>query len=92
MFVVAYGSSMIVSLLRYNITDKYYIDTFFWGPTELRILIALVLFVDIFRDDTLLQFGLVGALLLIFFNLLESLKVLKLGNERDQREKAAKSH
>ena len=91
-FVVAYGGSMIVSLLRYKITDKYTIDTFFWGPTELRILIALVLFVEIFRDDTLLQFGLIGALLLIFFNLLESLKVLRLGHERDKQEKAAKGH
>jgi hypothetical protein len=90
-FVVAYGGSMIVSLLRYKITGKYQIDSFFLGPTELRILIALVLFIEIFREDTLLQFGLFGALLLIFFNLLESLKVLKLGNERDRQEKAAKN-
>lgn len=90
-FVVAYGGSMIVSLLRYKITDKYTIDTFFLGPTEVRILLALVLLVEIFRDNTLLQFGLIGSLLLIFFNLVESYKVLRLGNERDQREKAAKS-
>lgn len=90
-FVVAYGGSMIVSLLRYKITDKYQIDTFFLGPTELRLLISLVLFVEIFRDETLLQFGFIGALVLITFNLIESFKVLRLGDERDKREKAAKT-
>ena len=90
-FVVAYGGSMIVSLLRYRITDKYTIDTFFLGPTELRVLIAFVLLIEIFRANTLLQFGLVGSLLLIIFNLLETYKVLKMGDQRDQQEKAAKT-
>lgn len=89
-FVVAYGGSMIVALLRYRITDKYTIDSFLLGPTELRLLLAIVLFVEIYRDDTLLQFGMFGSLLLIFFNAVESYRVLKLGDERDKAEKAEK--
>jgi hypothetical protein len=90
-FVVAYGGSMIVSLLRYKITNQYLIDTFKLGPTELRLLLAAVLLIEIFRRDTLLQFGLVGSLLLIIFNLVESYKVLKLANQKDREEKAAKA-
>jgi len=90
-FVVAYGGSMIVSLLRYRITDKYTIDTFLLGPTELRVLLAIVLFVEIYRDDTLLQFGIVGSLLLIVLNAIESYRVLQNGDERDKIEKAEKA-
>ncbi len=89
-FVVAYGGAMIVSLLRYRITDKYTIDSFGLGPTELRILLAIVLLVEIYRDDTLLQFGIFGSLLLISLNAIESYRVLKLGDERDKAEKSAK--
>ena len=90
-FVVAYGGAMIVSLLRYRITDNYTIDSFWLGPTELRVLLALVLLVEIYRDDTLLQFGIFGSLLLIFLNAIESYRVLRLGDERDKAEKAAKA-
>jgi len=90
-FVVAYGGAMIVALLRYKITDKYTIDSFNLGPTELRILLAIVLIVEIYRDDTLLQFGFLGSLLLISLNVIESWRVLKLGDERDARERAEKA-
>ena len=81
---------MIISLLRYKITNAYTIDSFYLGPTELRIMVALVLLVEIFRADTLLQFGLAGSLLLIVFNLIESYKVLRLGNQKDREEKSLK--
>lgn len=90
-FVVAYGGSMIVALLRYKIADRYEIDTFGLGPTELRIMLAGVLLVEIYRDDTLLQFGMAGSLLLIFFNAVESWRVLKLGDERDRQEREARA-
>lgn len=90
-FVVAYGGSMIVALLRYKISDRYEIDTFGLGPTELRILLAGVILVEIWRPDTLLQFGLVGSLLLVFFNAVESWRVLKLGDARDAAERESRS-
>jgi len=89
-FVVAYGGSMIVALLRYRITEKYTIDTFMFGPTELRILLATVLLVEIYRPDTLLQFGFVGSLILVLINLADSYKVLKLADQRDRNQQTAK--
>lgn len=89
-FVVAYGGSIIVSLLRYKINNEYKIDTFFLGPTELRIFLAIVILIEIFRDDTLLVFGFIGSLILIALNLLESYRVLRFADKRDQDEKTAK--
>lgn len=89
-FVIAYGGSLIVALLRYKVTDKYTIDTFLFGPTEVRILLSLVLLIEIFRTDTLFQFGLVGTLLLVTFNLIESYRILKQADQRDREEKAQK--
>jgi len=90
-FVVAYGGAMIVALMRYKITDRYTIDTCHLGPTEMRILLAGVLVIEVYRDGTLLQFAFVGSLLLIFFNFLESWRVLRLGDERDRAERVAKA-
>jgi hypothetical protein len=87
-FVIAYGGSMIVALMRYKVLNQYTIDTFTLGPTELRILLALVLLIEIFRRNTLLQFGFAGSLLLIVFNSIDSYKLLKLADQKDREEKA----
>ena len=90
-FVVAYGGSMLVALLRYKVTDQYTIDTFKLGPTELRLLLAAVMLAEIYRPNTLLQFGFVGSLILVLINMIDSYKVLKLADHRDRQEKAAKA-
>ena len=86
-FVVAYGGSMIVALTRYKITNRYTIDTMFVGPTELRILLCLVMIVEIFRADTLLQFAFIGSLVIMLLNVIDSFKVFRLGDERDKTER-----
>lgn len=89
LFVVVYGGAMIIALLRYKITNQYQIDSFYLGPTELRILLAAVLLGEMFRANTLLQFGLIGSLLLIVFNLFELYRLLRLADQKDHAEKAA---
>ncbi len=88
LFVVVYGGAMIIALLRYKITNKYQIDSFYFGPTELRLLIAAVLLVEIFRPGALLPFSVTGSLLLVIFNLFELCRLLRLGDEKDRAEKA----
>ena len=90
-FVVAYGGSMIVSLMRYKISDNYIIDAFSLGPTELRIIISLFLILEIFFAGALQIFGLFGSMILIIMNLVQSFEVMKLGDVRDKMEKEAKS-
>lgn len=43
-FVVLYGWSMMMALLRYKITNSYTIDSGLLGPTEVRIIISLSAF------------------------------------------------
>ncbi len=89
-FVVAYGGSMIVALTRYKISDQYTIDSMFFGPTELRIVLCLVLLAEMVREGTLLQFAFFGSVVIVLINMVDSFKVFKLGDERDKKEKAEK--
>ena len=86
-FIFAYGWSMIIALLRYKITDKYSIDSHSMGPTELRILIAAFMILDIFVSQTLVVFGFAGTFILMIFNIFDTIRVLKMGDERDKKEK-----
>ena len=44
--VALYGWAMIISQLRYKITDKYTIDAGIVGPTEIRVVISLVIILE----------------------------------------------
>lgn len=91
LFVVTYGGSMIVSLMRYKIIDEYIIDSAFMGPTELRIIISLFMLGEIYFPGALQLFGLFGSLILMLLNVYESIKVMKMGDVRDKKEKAEKA-
>jgi hypothetical protein len=90
-FVFVYGWSMINSLLKYKVTDKYTIDTYLMGPTELRIIICIFLLLEIFIDNSLILLGFGGSLILIVVNTLDLLAILKSGDIRDLAEKAQKT-
>jgi len=91
LFVVAYGGAMIVSLMRYKINNIYTIDAGLVGPTELRIIICLFLLLEFIFPGALLMFAFIGSILLMIINLVDSYKVMKLGDERDIQEKFEKS-
>ncbi|REG91606.1 CDP-alcohol phosphatidyltransferase family protein [Flavobacterium aquicola] len=83
-FVALYGWSIIISQLRYKITNEYSIDSGFVGPTELRFIIALILILEVvFHGSITYLAGLITVLLLII-NIADSIKLLKLGDIRDQ--------
>jgi len=90
-FVVAYGGSMIVSLMRYKIINEYIIDAGIVGPTELRIIVSIFLLLEIFYPGALQLFGLFGSVFLIIINMVDSFKVMKMGDKRDKEEKLAKA-
>lgn len=87
-FVAAYGGSIIIALLRYRVTNHYTIDCVYFGPTELRILLAMMLLVEIFKPGVLLPLGIAGSVLLIAINLLETSKLLKQADRKDIDERA----
>ncbi len=90
LFVAAYGGSMILALMEYKINNKYIIDKAYLGPTELRILICIVLFIEIYIANSLLVFAGVGSVVLLTLNLMHSKSVLVEGDKLDLREKQGK--
>ena len=90
LFVIAYGGSMIVALLRYKITNKYQIDAMLLGPTELRIIISLFMILEIVLPGTLWYFAIVGSLVLMLVNFIDSINILAAGDERDDLERKDK--
>jgi phosphatidylglycerophosphate synthase len=85
-FVALYGWSIIISQLRYKITNEYSIDSGAVGPTELRFIIAFILIAEVsFQGSITYLAGLITMLLLII-NIIDSVKLLKLGDLKDKKQ------
>jgi phosphatidylglycerophosphate synthase len=87
LFVVFYGWSMIISLLRYKISGIYKIDSGSLGPTELRVIIALFLLTEVIIPGSISYLAAAITFLLFVINILESIKILRLGDSKDREEK-----
>ncbi len=86
-FTVLYGFAMIMTLLRYKFTDKYSIDSGLFGPTEVRIIISLVLILEILLEDSILYSGAVICIALLIIDIIDFIKLLKIADEKDKQEK-----
>jgi phosphatidylglycerophosphate synthase len=94
-FVVMYGWEMVTTLVRYKITGKYSIDSGLLGPTEVRIILSLIFITEVIFHNSILIMSVVATTGLLIANIVDSLKLLKLADECDIREKeqsAQQSH
>lgn len=87
LFVVFYGWSMLISLLRYKITDVYRIDSGVFGPTELRIIISLIIFIEVLFPGSIIYAAILITITLLVVNILDTVQLLKFGNQRDGKDK-----
>ena len=87
-FVVMYGWEMVTTLVRYKITGKYSIDSGIFSPTEVRIIISLFLVLEVVLAGSILYFSAFITALLFVFNMVDFIKLLKLGDEQDKKEKS----
>lgn len=85
--VALYGWAMIISQLRYRITDKYTIDAGLLGPTEIRVIICLVLVLEVILPGSIDYSVLMICIALFFVNFVDTKKLLDLGDIRDAQEK-----
>lgn len=83
-FVVLYGWAMIISQIRYKITNEYAIDSGLVGPTEIRIIISFILVLEVLFKGSMTYFATLISLALFVINLVESRKLLKAGDLRDK--------
>ena len=90
--VVLYGWAMIISQLRYKITDKYTIDAGIVGPTEIRVVVSAIILIEMFFFNTIHFFVIAICAILFVINIVDTKKLLKLGDLRDEEERIAKSN
>ena len=83
-FVALYGWSIIISQLRYKITNEYSIDSGFVGPTELRFIIALILMTEVLFSGSIAYLAGLITIVLLIINIVDSVKLLKLGDLKDK--------
>ena len=88
--VALYGWAMIISQLRYKVTDLYTIDAGLFGPTEIRVVICLVFVLEVVFPGSIDYSVLLICITLFFINLSDSRNLLKLGDLRDKQEKMNK--
>jgi hypothetical protein len=86
-FVVLYGWEMITTTVKYKITGKYSIDSGIFGPTEVRIILSLILIIEVIFHNSIQYISLVATLLLLISNFIDTNKLLKIADECDLKEK-----
>ena len=83
-FVVLYGAEMIISQLRYKVTDHYSIDSGILGPTEVRIILSLLFCSEFFIPGSMHWSGLSVSVVLFLSFIADFRKLLAVANERDR--------
>lgn len=85
-FVVMYGWEMILALMKYKLTGKYTIDSGRFGPTEVRIVISIILIAEVVLHDSIIYSSLVVILIMLLVNIVDTQKLLRIADEMDIRE------
>lgn len=89
-FVVLYGWEMITAQLRYKIGGKYSIDSGIFGPTEVRILLCIIIITEILIPGSVQYLATAACIVILISNVIEFRKLLKIADERDVMERKAK--
>jgi len=80
----------MTTLLRYKITNKYSIDSGLFGPTEVRIVISIILVLEVVLKGSIMYSAAIACILLLITNIIDTNKLLKMANDRDIEEKGKK--
>ena len=83
-FVVLYGWQMIMALIRYLVSGKYSIDSGILGPTEVRIIISLILVAEVFLPGSVTVFSILATIILLIVDLIDTKKILRLSDDADR--------
>lgn len=85
--VALYGWAMIISQLRYKISNVYAIDAGIVGPTEIRVIISLIILIELIFPHTIHYFISAICVILLLINIKDTNALLDLGDLRDLEEK-----
>ena len=85
-FVVLYGWEIIIALIRLYITGKYSIDSGKMGPTEVRIIIGLIMIAEVLLPGSLNYSALVVVIALFLVNVIDTRRLLRVADDIDKKE------
>lgn len=85
--VALYGWAMIISQLRYKISNVYAIDAGIVGPTEIRVIISVIILIELIFPHTIHYFISAICVILLLINIKDTNALLDLGDLRDLEEK-----
>ncbi|MDR3235358.1 MAG: CDP-alcohol phosphatidyltransferase [Prevotellaceae bacterium] len=89
-FVVLYGWSMMIALLRYKLINVYVIDNGMFGPTEVRVILSLILAAEVIIRTSIIYTAIGACVILFVFSLLDFIKLLKTADQKDKEERIQK--
>ena len=90
-FVVLYGWEIIIALIRFSITGRYSIDSGKVGPTEVRIIIGLIMIAEVLFPGSLNYSAFVVVIALFFVNILDTRQLLRVADNIDKKEAKEKT-
>lgn len=90
-FIVLYGWEMITAQLRYKVTGKYSIDSGIFGPTELRIVLMIIILLEYFFRGSVYYAVSLACSILVVTNVIDMVKLLKDADKKDIQEKKEKA-
>lgn len=82
-----YGWEMILVLTHYRLTGQYVIDSGKMGPTEVRIVICTLLITEVLLPGSIYYLAIVVVLILFLVNIIDTVKLLKVADALDRKEK-----
>lgn len=82
-FVVLYGWEMITALLKYKIINKYSIDSGIMGPTEVRIVVAIIIIIEVIIPTSIIYSTVLINILLIITNITDTRQLLRYADFKD---------
>ncbi len=83
-FVVMYGWEMILALIRYNLTGQYLIDSGKTGPTEVRIILCILLVIEVIWPGSLKYLAAILVSVLFIVNIFDTHRLLSLADQIDR--------
>jgi len=86
LFVTLYGWEMMTALMRYKVTGKYSIDSGIFGPTEVRIIISIILIIEVIFNRSIIFFAIIANVGLLIASIMDFIKLLKSADSRDKQE------
>lgn len=86
LFVTFYAWEFIIVLMRFKLSGNYSIDSGLFGPTEVRIVVSIIMIVEIFFRGSISYFAGIASIGLLLANIFDTLNLLKLANQKDTQE------